>query len=74
VGAVLPLLIVLLLPASNLLWVVSGASLVFLAVLGALSGWAGGASTIRAAARVTFWGVLAMALTAGVGMLFGVSA
>ncbi len=74
VGAVLPLLIVLLFPSSSLLWTVSLASLVFLVVLGALSGWAGGASAIRAAARVTFWGVLAMALTAGVGMLFGVSA
>ncbi|RTZ41776.1 VIT family protein [Candidimonas sp. SYP-B2681] len=73
VGAVLPLLIVLLFPSSDLIWAVSGASLVFLAALGALSGWAGGASLTRAAARVTFWGASAMALTAGVGVLFGVS-
>ena len=74
VGAVLPLLIVLLFPASALLWVVSGSSLVFLALLGSLAAHAGGASVIAAAARVTFWGALAMSLTAGVGALFGVTA
>lgn len=74
VGAVLPLLIVLLFPASALMWVVSGSSLLFLALLGSLAGHAGGASVIAAAARVTFWGALAMALTAGVGALFGVTA
>ena len=74
VGAVLPLLIVMLLPASALLWAVSGSSLVFLALLGSLSAKAGGAPVIVAASRVTFWGALAMALTAGVGALFGVAA
>jgi VIT1/CCC1 family predicted Fe2+/Mn2+ transporter len=74
VGAVLPLLIVLLFPVSSLLWAVSVGSLLFLALLGSLSARAGGASVITAAARVTFWGALAMALTAGVGALFGVAA
>jgi len=71
-GAVLPLLIVMLCPASALMWAVSGSSLVFLALLGALSAKAGGAPAMVAASRVTFWGALAMALTAGVGALFGV--
>ena len=74
VGAVLPLLIVLLVPASMLEWAVSGSSLLFLALLGSLAARAGGASVIAAAARVAFWGALAMALTAGVGALFGVAA
>jgi vacuolar iron transporter family protein len=74
VGAALPLLIVLLVPVSGLMWAVSGSSLLFLAVLGALAAKAGGASVLTAAARVTFWGALAMALTAGVGALLGVSA
>lgn len=74
VGAVLPLLIVLLVPLSALMWAVSGSSLLFLALLGSLAARAGGASVMTAAARVTFWGALAMALTAGVGALFGVVA
>jgi vacuolar iron transporter family protein len=74
VGAILPLLIVLFVPASALEWAVSGSSLLFLALLGSLAARAGGASVITAAARVTFWGALAMALTAGVGALFGVAA
>ena len=74
VGAVLPLLIVLLVPVSALMWAVSGSSLLFLALLGSLAARAGGASVITAAARVTFWGALAMALTGGVGALFGVTA
>jgi VIT1/CCC1 family predicted Fe2+/Mn2+ transporter len=74
VGAVLPLILVLLFPASMLVWSVSIGSLVFLAVLGSLSARAGGASTAMATARVTFWGALAMAATAGVGALFGVAA
>ncbi len=74
VGAVLPLVIVLLAPVSALMWAVSGSSLLFLALLGSLAARAGGASVITAAARVTFWGALAMALTAGVGALFGVTA
>jgi VIT1/CCC1 family predicted Fe2+/Mn2+ transporter len=74
VGAVLPLLITMLFPASTLMWAVAGSSIVFLALLGALSAKAGGAPVVVAAARVTFWGALAMALTAGVGALFGVAA
>ncbi len=74
VGAALPLLIVLVVPVSALMWVVSGSSLLFLALLGSLAAHAGGASVMTAAARVTFWGALAMALTAGVGALFGVTA
>jgi len=74
VGAALPLLVVLLVPVSAVLWVVSASSLLFLMLLGSLAARAGGASVITAAARVTFWGALAMALTAGVGALFGVAA
>jgi len=74
VGAALPLLIVLVFPISALMWAVSGGSLLFLALLGSLAARAGGASVLTAAARVTFWGALAMALTAGVGALFGVAA
>ncbi len=74
VGAALPLVIVLLVPASAIMWAVAGSALFFLALLGALSARAGGASVMTAAARVTFWGALAMALTAGVGALFGVAA
>ena len=74
VGAVLPLLVVLLVPVSALMWAVSLSSLLFLALLGSLAARAGGASVITSAVRVTFWGALAMALTAGVGALFGVAA
>ena len=74
VGAVLPLLVVLLVPASALMWSVSLGSLLFLALLGSLSARAGGAPVLIAAWRVSFWGALAMALTAGVGALFGVAA
>lgn len=74
VGAFLPLLIVVLFPAAAIMWAVSVSSLLFLALLGSLSAHAGGAPVIVAAWRVTFWGALAMALTAGVGALFGVAA
>ena len=74
VGAALPLLVVLLVATPALPWVVAGSSLLFLALLGSLSARAGGASVMTAAARVTFWGALAMGLTAGVGALFGVAA
>ncbi len=73
-GAALPLLVVVLFPVSALMWAVSGSSLLFLALLGSLSARAGGAPVILATSRVTFWGALAMALTAGVGALFGVAA
>jgi VIT1/CCC1 family predicted Fe2+/Mn2+ transporter len=73
-GAVLPLLVVWLLPVAALMWGVAGSSLVFLALLGAVGARAGGAGVTAAAARVCFWGAMAMALTAGVGALFGVAA
>ncbi len=73
-GAVLPLLIVLLVPSSARMWAVASGSLLFLALLGTLAARTGGAPVIIAAARVTFWGALAMALTAGVGAMFGVNA
>lgn len=74
VGAALPLLVVLLVPVSALVWAVSASSLLFLALLGWLAARTGGAPVITSVIRVTFWGALAMALTAGVGFLFGVAA
>ena len=71
VGAAMPLLMAVISPASVLVPVVSAASLGFLAVLGAIGARTGGANVLRATARVTFWGALAMALTAGIGKLFG---
>jgi VIT1/CCC1 family predicted Fe2+/Mn2+ transporter len=71
IGAAMPLLVVVLVPASALVWAVSGSSLFFLALLGSLAARAGGSPVWKAAVRVTFWGALAMALTAGVGALFG---
>jgi vacuolar iron transporter family protein len=71
VGAALPLLAAVAAPAALLVPVVAGTSLVVLAALGVLAARAGGAPVLRAALRVVFWGALAMALTAGVGMLFG---
>ena len=74
VGAALPLLTAWLMPLGTLIWAVTIASLFFLAFLGGLAAYAGGASIIKGAWRVTFWGALAMALTAGVGQMFGVAA
>ena len=71
VGAAMPLLMVVVAPATLLVPAVSVASLVFLALLGAVGARAGGAKVLRATIRVTFWGALAMALTAGIGRLFG---
>ena len=71
VGAALPLAVTALVPGQGLIPWVSGTSLVFLALLGAVAAQAGGASPLAGAARVTFWGALAMAITAGVGALFG---
>jgi len=73
-GAVLPLLTVLLAPAFALMWGVAGGSLLFLALLGFLAARAGGSPMLASVTRVTFWGALAMALTAGVGALFGMAA
>jgi VIT1/CCC1 family predicted Fe2+/Mn2+ transporter len=71
VGAILPLAVTMLTPGANLAYWVSGTSLIFLALLGAVAARAGGASAVTGAWRVTFWGALAMAITAGVGALFG---
>lgn len=71
VGAALPLAMVLVSPPAVLVPAVSGASLLFLALLGAIGARAGGANIPKAAIRVTFWGALAMALTAGIGALVG---
>ncbi len=70
-GAALPLAVYALVPMSVGIPGVAGTSLVFLATLGGASAHVGGAPVSRAAARVTFWGALAMALTAGIGALFG---
>ena len=71
VGAAMPLLMVVVSPASMLVPLVSAASLGFLALLGAIGARAGGANVLKATARVTFWGALAMALTAGIGAVVG---
>lgn len=70
-GAALPLLMVLLVPLSWLLWAAPAGSLLCLAVLGSVAARAGGARVRPAAIRVTFWGALAMAATAAIGTLFG---
>jgi VIT1/CCC1 family predicted Fe2+/Mn2+ transporter len=70
-GAALPLAVVLVAPADRLVPLVSVAALGFLALLGAIGAKAGGANILQAALRVTFWGALAMALTAAIGALVG---
>ena len=72
IGAALPLLVAWASPTAQLIPVVAASCLLFLALLGGLAARAGGASIAIGAIRVTFWGALAMALTAGVGRLFGV--
>jgi VIT1/CCC1 family predicted Fe2+/Mn2+ transporter len=71
VGAAMPLVTVILSPEDLVLSSVSIASLVFLATLGAIGAHAGGAPVLRATLRVTFWGALAIAITAGIGKFFG---
>jgi VIT1/CCC1 family predicted Fe2+/Mn2+ transporter len=73
VGAALPLLTAVLSPVTLMIPVVSAASLVFLAALGAIGARTGGAGALRGAWRVAFWGAAAMALTAAIGHLFGTS-
>lgn len=70
-GAAMPLLVAALAPEASLILLVSGTSLVFLALLGGVAARAGGARVTVGAMRVTFWGALAMGLTAAVGALFG---
>lgn len=70
-GAALPLVMVPLFPGPSLTWIVSGASLFFLGILGVVGAKAGGAPVGKAVLRVTFWGAIAMASTAAIGSLFG---
>ncbi|MDY6890790.1 MAG: VIT family protein [Pseudomonadota bacterium] len=74
IGAALPLLVAWLAPIESLILLVALCSLLFLALLGAIAARVGGASMLLGAARVVFWGGLAMAITAGVGRVFGVAA
>jgi VIT1/CCC1 family predicted Fe2+/Mn2+ transporter len=71
VGAILPLAMVLIAPERQIVLLVAATSLVFLGALGAVAARVGGAPVVRGAVRVTFWGALAMVITAGVGKLFG---
>lgn len=71
IGAAMPLLMVVVSPTRGLVPIVTAASLGFLALLGAIGAKAGGANILRATLRVTFWGALAMALTAGIGAAVG---
>jgi vacuolar iron transporter family protein len=71
VGAAMPLLSIVFTPRTALIPIVVSTSILFLALLGGFGAYAGGARVTKATLRVTFWGVLAMALTAGVGALFG---
>jgi VIT1/CCC1 family predicted Fe2+/Mn2+ transporter len=70
-GALMPLEVATMASAARVIPLIAGTSLVFLALLGGLAARAGGAGVKVGALRVTFWGALAMALTAGVGSLFG---
>jgi VIT1/CCC1 family predicted Fe2+/Mn2+ transporter len=71
VGAAAPLVLVMVSPANTLIPVVASGSLLFLAVLGAVGAKTGGAGLLKPTLRVTFWGAFAMALTAGIGAIFG---
>jgi VIT1/CCC1 family predicted Fe2+/Mn2+ transporter len=71
VGAAVPILVTAMAPTAGLIPLVSGTSLAFLGLLGGLAARVGGAGVAMGALRVTFWGALAMAVTAGVGALFG---
>jgi len=70
-GAAMPLIVTALAPEASLLYAVPAASLLVLAALGALAAWTGGARIVPGALRVTFWGAVAMGVTAGAGALFG---
>ncbi len=72
IGALLPLLVAWSVPGSQQILMVAGSSLLFLAMLGSIAARAGGASMAVGALRVTFWGGVAMALTAGIGRVFDV--
>lgn len=70
-GAIVPLVLVLVLPLALIAWGVAIGSLICLAGLGAMGARTGGADVVKPTLRVTFWGALAMAITAGVGLVFG---
>lgn len=72
-GAAVPLLVALMAPVGRLVPVVAATSLVCLGMLGSLAAQIGGAPVLVGTARVVFWGALAMAVTAGIGALFGVA-
>ncbi|WP_235291281.1 VIT1/CCC1 transporter family protein [Portibacter lacus] len=72
-GGILPFLVALFLPLVNMVYTLYGSALLFLIVLGALSAKTGGSSMSKAVIRITFWGTVAMGLTALVGYLFGVN-
>jgi len=74
VGAAMPLLVTVIAPEASLIYLLSGTSLFFLALLGGLAAHVGGAGVSAGAIRVTFWGALAMGITAGVGALFRTAA
>jgi VIT1/CCC1 family predicted Fe2+/Mn2+ transporter len=74
VGAAMPLLVAAMVPQTHLIILVGCASVAFLALLGAMAARAGGSGAAMGAIRVTFWGALAMAVTAGIGTLFGIVA
>jgi VIT1/CCC1 family predicted Fe2+/Mn2+ transporter len=74
VGAALPLLVTAVVPEASLIYLVSGTSLLFLALLGGWAAHVGGAGIAAGAIRVTFWGALAMAITTGAGALFSAAA
>ena len=71
VGAAAPLLLVLVTPSAHLIPIVAAGSLLFLSLLGAIGAQAGGAGLLKPTLRVAFWGAFAMALTAGIGAVFG---
>lgn len=71
IGAALPVVLVTLVPMESMIIVVSASSLASLAVLGSIAAWAGGASLLKGAVRVFFWGALAMLVTAAIGHIFG---
>jgi VIT1/CCC1 family predicted Fe2+/Mn2+ transporter len=73
VGAVIPLIVVLLVAETRIALVVATSTIIALAILDGLGASIGGAGLVRGAARVTFWGALAMVATALVGTIFGVS-
>ena len=72
VGGLLPFLMVLIAPLKNMEFLLYGSAILFLALLGALAARTGGSSMSKAIIRITFWGTIAMGLTAFVGYLFGV--